>query len=83
MDRLYSINVRGTFLCYKYAATQMIAQGRGGRIIGATSATGKRGKVSSYLVSSKSASQEEFRREHVRRLRCREIRRSQSDPNSW
>ena len=33
-DRLMSINVRGTMLCYKYAALQMIAQGRGGRIIG-------------------------------------------------
>jgi NAD(P)-dependent dehydrogenase (short-subunit alcohol dehydrogenase family) len=28
-------NVRGTMLCYKHAAKQMIAQGRGGRIIGA------------------------------------------------
>jgi hypothetical protein len=26
-------------LCYKYAAKQMIAQGRGGRIIGATIST--------------------------------------------
>jgi len=33
-DRLMAINVRGTMLCYKYAALQMIAQGRGGRIIG-------------------------------------------------
>jgi NAD(P)-dependent dehydrogenase (short-subunit alcohol dehydrogenase family) len=30
-----AINVRGTMLCYKHAAKQMIAQGRGGRIIGA------------------------------------------------
>ena len=28
------VNLRGTFLCYKYAGLQMIAQGRGGRIIG-------------------------------------------------
>jgi len=41
-DRLMAINVRGTFLCYKYAAVQMIAQGRGGRIIGACSTSGKR-----------------------------------------
>lgn len=33
-DRLFAVNVRGTFLCYKHAAKQMIAQGRGGRIIG-------------------------------------------------
>lgn len=42
-DRLHSVNARGTFLCYKYAAKQMIAQGRGGRIIGASSICGKRG----------------------------------------
>ena len=35
LDRVLAVNIRGTFLCYKYAAKQMIAQGRGGRIIGA------------------------------------------------
>ncbi|KAF6754102.1 acetoin reductase family protein [Ephemerocybe angulata] len=40
LDRLLSINVRGTFLCYKYAGKQMIQQGRGGRIVGATSGCG-------------------------------------------
>ena len=34
-DRLMAVNVRSVMLCYKYAAKQMIAQGRGGRIIGA------------------------------------------------
>jgi NAD(P)-dependent dehydrogenase (short-subunit alcohol dehydrogenase family) len=34
LERVFSVNVRGVFLCYKYAAEQMIAQGRGGRIIG-------------------------------------------------
>lgn len=29
-----SVNVRGVMLSYKYAALQMIKQGRGGRIIG-------------------------------------------------
>lgn len=33
-DALYAVNVRGTFLCYKYAADAMIKQGRGGRIVG-------------------------------------------------
>ncbi|KAH7908718.1 hypothetical protein BJ138DRAFT_1156989 [Hygrophoropsis aurantiaca] len=42
-DRVFAINTRGVYLCYKYAAKQMIAQGRGGRIIGASSAAGKRG----------------------------------------
>lgn len=35
-DHVFSINVRGTMLCYKHAAIQMIKQGRGGRIIGKT-----------------------------------------------
>jgi hypothetical protein len=43
-DRLYAINVRGTFFCYKYAAIQMVSQGRGGRIIGASSLAGKKGQ---------------------------------------
>ena len=34
LDRILGVNLRGTFCCYKYAGKQMIAQGRGGRIIG-------------------------------------------------
>ncbi|KAJ7898125.1 NAD-binding protein [Mycena leptocephala] len=40
-DRVMNINARGSFLCYKYAGIQMIKQGRGGRIIGASSMAGK------------------------------------------
>ncbi|KAF8644828.1 hypothetical protein AX16_008246 [Volvariella volvacea WC 439] len=43
-DEIFSTNARGIFLCYKYAALQMIAQGRGGRIIGASSVAGKQGE---------------------------------------
>ncbi|KAJ7256224.1 NAD(P)-binding protein [Mycena haematopus] len=42
-DRIMNINARGTFLCYKYAGLQMIKQGHGGRIIGASSVAGKKG----------------------------------------
>ncbi|KAK7043907.1 hypothetical protein VNI00_008073 [Paramarasmius palmivorus] len=42
-DRIFSINTRGLMLCYQAAAKQMIAQGRGGRIIGACSMAGKKG----------------------------------------
>lgn len=35
--RVHAVNVEGVFLCYKYAAEQMIKQGRGGRIIGSFS----------------------------------------------
>lgn len=44
-DRIFSVNARGVFLCYKHAAIQMIKQGRGGRIIGASSAAGKQGTI--------------------------------------
>jgi len=52
-DRIYSVNVRGPMLCYKYAAIQMIAQGHGGRIIGASSTAGRRGAIgfSGYCAS--------------------------------
>ncbi|KAJ6551126.1 hypothetical protein B0H19DRAFT_1156569 [Mycena capillaripes] len=42
-DCVLGTNARGVFLCYKYAAQQMIAQGHGGRIIGASSVDGKQG----------------------------------------
>ncbi len=37
-DRLFVINMRGIFLCYKEAAKIMIKQGTEGKIIGACSA---------------------------------------------
>jgi NAD(P)-dependent dehydrogenase (short-subunit alcohol dehydrogenase family) len=33
-DRQMAVNARGTMLCYKHAAEQMILQKSGGRIIG-------------------------------------------------
>ncbi|CAF4027329.1 unnamed protein product [Rotaria sordida] len=36
-DRVFAVNMRGVFLCYKEAAKIMIKQGRGGKIIGAGS----------------------------------------------
>lgn len=36
-DRVIAINLKGVFLCTKYAAEQMIARGRGGKIINITS----------------------------------------------
>jgi len=40
-QRTFTVNTQSTFLCYKYAAKQMVKQGRGGRIIGASSLAGK------------------------------------------
>ncbi|KAJ6498495.1 hypothetical protein C8R47DRAFT_1111898 [Mycena vitilis] len=42
-DAVMTVNARGTFICYKYAAMQMIKQGCGGRIIGAASICAKKG----------------------------------------
>ncbi|KAI0067046.1 NAD(P)-binding protein [Artomyces pyxidatus] len=52
-DRTLAVNARGVMLCYKHAGKQMIAQGRGGRIIGASSLGGKKG-FSSLLSYSAS-----------------------------
>ncbi|TFY56396.1 hypothetical protein EVG20_g8941 [Dentipellis fragilis] len=41
-EQTLAVNTRGPLLCYRYAAKQMIAQGRGGRIIGAASVAAKR-----------------------------------------
>ncbi|KAF5356514.1 hypothetical protein D9757_013525 [Collybiopsis confluens] len=53
-DHTLAVNTRGVFLCYKYAAEQLISQGQGGRIIGASSVLGER---DSPLLSAYSASQ--------------------------
>ncbi|KAJ6476354.1 acetoin reductase family protein [Mycena sanguinolenta] len=54
-ERVMNINARGTFLCYKYAGIQMIKQGRGGRIIGASSVAGKQGRLPGPYSASKFA----------------------------
>lgn len=51
-DRIVAINLRGVMLCYKYAALQMIKQGRGGRIIGASSQAGKIGTTNLSAYSA-------------------------------
>jgi NAD(P)-dependent dehydrogenase (short-subunit alcohol dehydrogenase family) len=52
-DKMFAVNVRGTFLCFKYAAEQMILQGHGGRLIAASSIGGKQGTIdgSAYCAS--------------------------------
>ncbi|KAF8886694.1 NAD-binding protein [Gymnopilus junonius] len=39
--KTFAVNVDGVFFCYKYAGLQMIRQGKGGRIVGASSLAGK------------------------------------------
>ena len=43
-DRLFAVNVAGTLFCLQAAARQMIAQGRGGKIINMASQAGRRGE---------------------------------------
>lgn len=52
-ERLFKINVGGTLFCMQAAAKQMIAQGRGGRIINMASQAGRRGEalVAVYCAS--------------------------------
>jgi len=51
-DRVWSVNVRGPMLCYKYAAIQMVKQGRGGRLIGASSIAGRKGSPCAAAYSA-------------------------------
>ncbi|KAJ7073969.1 hypothetical protein C8F01DRAFT_1010148 [Mycena amicta] len=52
-EKRWEVNIRGVVLSYKYAARQMIKQGEGGRIIGASSICGIRGYAGTggYCVS--------------------------------
>ncbi|KAF5362807.1 hypothetical protein D9757_013665 [Collybiopsis confluens] len=52
-EQVQQVNLRGVFMCYKWAAKHMIAQGRRGRIIGASSMGGKQGapNLSSYIAA--------------------------------
>ncbi|BCS21822.1 SDR family NAD(P)-dependent oxidoreductase [Aspergillus puulaauensis] len=52
-EKVQSVNATGAFLCYREAGRQMIAQGKGGKIIGACSIAGYRpsGNALAYSVS--------------------------------
>ena len=55
-QRTLDVNLKGVFHCYQAAARQMIAQGRGGRLIGAASVAAHRGgKWQSAYSASKFA----------------------------
>lgn len=43
-DRLFAVNVAGTLFCMQAAARQMIARGKGGKIINMASQAGRRGE---------------------------------------
>ena len=51
-EKVFAVNVRGTYLCFKYAAEQMMRQGSGGRLIAASSMAGMSGQAMGSLYSS-------------------------------
>jgi NAD(P)-dependent dehydrogenase (short-subunit alcohol dehydrogenase family) len=51
-ERVMRVNSTGVFLCYKYAAKKMISQGRGGRIIGASSIAGQQGQYAGHAYTA-------------------------------
>ncbi|KAJ7766716.1 hypothetical protein B0H16DRAFT_1717060 [Mycena metata] len=52
-EKCWAVNIKGVLFSYKYAARQMVKQGSGGRIIGASSVCGVQGfaGVGAYCVS--------------------------------
>ncbi|EJF63724.1 acetoin reductase family protein [Dichomitus squalens LYAD-421 SS1] len=51
-DKLMNINVKGVFFSYKYALLRLLEQGKGGRIVGAASISGKRGSPDQPVYSA-------------------------------
>ncbi|CAE6474804.1 unnamed protein product [Rhizoctonia solani] len=51
-DTIMDVNVKGVLYCYRAAAVQMIKQGRGGRIIGASSRAGVIGENNNAAYSA-------------------------------
>lgn len=51
-DKVMAVNARGVFMCYREAGKQMIAQGKGGKIIGACSVSGHRPTTSGVAYSA-------------------------------
>ncbi len=51
-DKIFAVNVRGTYLCFRYAAEKMITQGRGGRLLAASSVAGETGEPFVTLYST-------------------------------
>ncbi len=79
-----TVNGRGTFLCYKYAGIQMVEQGRGGRIIGASSIAGKQGSCD-FIETARHhvLTRHYFRECGFERLLCLEIRCPWLDTSCW
>ena len=52
-DDVMAVNARGAYYCYRFAGEQMVKQGHGGRIVGASSVMGKKGRdmVATYSAS--------------------------------
>ena len=54
-DKTIDVNLKGVLYCYRYAASQMIKQGKGGRIIGTLHFTSQRNTVLCKIGASSAA----------------------------
>lgn len=61
-DTVYAVNCRGTFLMTQRAASTMIDQGRGGRIVNFSSGVSSRGSAGAAAYASSRAATESFTR---------------------
>lgn len=61
-DTVYAVNCRGTFLMTRRAASTMIDQGRGGRIVNFSSGVSSRGSAGAAAYASSRAATESFTR---------------------
>lgn len=51
-DRVIDVNMKGTYFCLQAAAKQMVAQGKGGRIINMSSISGRGGRPDSSVYAA-------------------------------
>ncbi|KAG2070038.1 NAD(P)-binding protein [Suillus decipiens] len=59
-ENIFNTNVRGVFLCLRAAAQVMIKRGRGGKIISASSVSGKRGDALNGIYCASKAAVRSF-----------------------
>ncbi|KAG1824568.1 NAD(P)-binding protein [Suillus subaureus] len=60
LDNVFGTNVRGVFLCLRAAAQVMIKRGRGGKIISASSVSGKKGTALNGIYCASKAAVRSF-----------------------
>lgn len=80
-DRVIRVTLGSQFLCSKYAARQMVAQGRGGRIINLASTSGHRGRKDATAYTAAKGGVLNLTRSLARQLAPYHIRVNSVTPN--